>query len=304
MVCSADVRLRFPLRDEPERRGAGGAWLPAVAGAYGRVVSRLPFPSRDQLGAEGQAVWDSVVASRGSQAVSDQGRMTGPFNAFVQAPDVGRHLEPLGAVVRFGTSVERRLAEIAIMTVAAHWKAEYEWHAHARMARGLGVPEAVIDAIARGDDPPLAGDDERSVYTVARHLTETGRLSQDVYDAAHRLLGDAGVVELISMCGYYTLVSFILNAFAVPLPPGTQPQWGQRVYSAPTRALDRTFHSGEGSPACAAQGTRHWILPILDSEPDRPGARGWNRPGLVLSWPRRRYQTHPRRTTGTSRPSR
>jgi 4-carboxymuconolactone decarboxylase len=197
----------------------------AAIGAYGRGVSRLPFPSRDQLGDEGQAVWDSVVASRGSQAVSDQGRMTGPFNAFVQAPDVGRHLEPLGAVVRFGTSVERRLAEIAIMTVAAHWKAEYEWQAHVRMARGHGVPEPVIEAIARGDDPPLVADDERAVYTVARQLTETGRLSQDVYEAAHSALGDAGMVELISMCGYYTLVSFVLGAFDVPLRPGTQPQW-------------------------------------------------------------------------------
>lgn len=28
-----------------------------------------------------------------------------------------------------------------------------------------------------------------------------------------------GVVELGSLCGYYSLVSFTLNAFAVPLPP-------------------------------------------------------------------------------------
>ena len=154
--------------------------------------------------------------------------MTGPFNAFVQAPDVGRHLDPLGAVMRFGTSVERRLAEIAIITVAARWKAEFEWQAHARVARELGVPAAVIDAIAQGEDPPFTTDDERAVHAVARQLTETGQVGQDAYDAAARLLGDAGLVELVSMCGYYTLVSFVLNAFAVPLPPGVQPRWGNQ----------------------------------------------------------------------------
>lgn len=184
-------------------------------GAYGHDVSRLPFVTRDQLGADGQDVWDSIVASRGSRSVSDQGWMTGPFNAFVQAPDVGRLLDPLGAAMRFGTSVERRLAEIAIITVAGRWKAEFEWRAHSTMARELGVPAAVVDAIARGEDPPFTSDDERTVHAVARQLTETGQLGQDTYQAAQLLLGDAGLVELVSICGYYTLVAFILNAFDV-----------------------------------------------------------------------------------------
>lgn len=188
-------------------------------------VSRLPYVSRDQLGAEGQAVWDSIVATRGSGVVTEQGGLSGPFNAFVRAPDVGRHLAPLGAVLRFGTSVDRRLAEVAIITVAARWKAEFEWHAHARAAREQGVPGAVIEAIAAGEDPPFEAADERAVYAVARQLTATGQLTQDAFDAARRLLGDAGVVELVSVCGYYSLVSFILNALDVPLPPGAQPRW-------------------------------------------------------------------------------
>ena len=155
--------------------------------------------------------------------------MTGPFNAFVHAPDVGRYLDPLGAVMRFGTSVDRRLAEIAIITVAAHWKAEFEWAAHARAAREHGVPGAVIDAIARGEDPRFSDGDERAVYQVAWQLTQTGQLSDDAFGTARGLLGDAGIAELVSMCGYYTLVSFLLNAFAVPLPPGIEPQWAGKA---------------------------------------------------------------------------
>lgn len=188
-------------------------------------MSRLPYLSRDQLGADGQRVWDAIVDTRGSQVTGDGGELTGPFNAFVHAPDIGQHLCALGAAIRFGTSIEPLLRELAIITVAARWKAEFEWHAHARLASELGVPDPVIDAIARDEDPDLALDDEQAVFTVARQLARTGQVSQDAYDAARRLLGDAGTVELVSLCGYYTLVSFLLNTFEVPLPPGAAPTW-------------------------------------------------------------------------------
>lgn len=188
-------------------------------------MNRLPYLRYDELAADGQAVWDNVVGTRGDQLVNEYGGLVGPFNAFVHAPDVGRHLSALGATVRFGTSIERRLSELAIITVGARWNAEFEWWAHARMARRHGIPDAVVDAIARGEEPPFAVDDERVIYSLASQLVMTGRVSQDAYDAARELLGDAGMVELVSLCGYYTLVSFVLNAFDVPLPPGVAPTW-------------------------------------------------------------------------------
>ncbi len=188
-------------------------------------MSRIPYVRRDDLGPDGQQLWDSIVGGRGDQLVNMDGSLTGPFNAFVTAPTAGRRLSSLGAVLRFGTSIERRLSEVAIITVGARWRAEFEWWAHARMAREHGVPEAVVDAIGRGENPPFAADDERAVYAVAYQLSHSGRLDQYAYDAAHRLLGDAGMVELVALCGYYTLISFLLNALAVPLPPDAAPMW-------------------------------------------------------------------------------
>jgi 4-carboxymuconolactone decarboxylase len=178
------------------------------------------------LDPDAEQVWDSVVGSRADLLVNEQGGLAGPFNAFVHAPDVGRRLASLGQELRFGTSLERRLTEVAIITVGARWQAEFEWWAHARMARRHGVPGAVVDAIGRGEDPPFQADDERTVYALARELSETGRVGPETYAAARRLLGDAGLVELVSLCGYYTLVSFLLNAFEVPLPPGVPDMWG------------------------------------------------------------------------------
>jgi 4-carboxymuconolactone decarboxylase len=188
-------------------------------------VTRLSPLRRDALDPAGQDVWDKVVDTRSGQLVGTDGALVGPFNAFVHAPDVGRRLASLGAVLRFGTSIERRLSEVAIITMGARWKAEFEWWAHARMAREHGVPDAVVDAIGRGEEPRFAADDERTVYAVARELADAGQLSQGSYDAARDLLGEAGMVELVSLCGYYTLISYLLNAFAVPLPPGAQLMW-------------------------------------------------------------------------------
>jgi 4-carboxymuconolactone decarboxylase len=188
-------------------------------------MSRIPYLRRDELGPAGQQLWDNIVDGRGAQLINADGGLAGPFNAFVTAPDAGRRISSLGAKLRFGTSIERRLSEVAIITVGARWQAEFEWWAHARMAREHGVPDAVVDAIGRGEQPPFTAADEAVVHSVAYQLSHTGQLDADAYAAAGELLGDAGLVELVSLCGYYTMISFLLNAFAVPLPPDAAPMW-------------------------------------------------------------------------------
>jgi 4-carboxymuconolactone decarboxylase len=190
-------------------------------------VSRLPYLRHDDLDDEGRTLWDTLTSSRGPGLVTEEGGLAGPFNAWVTAPAVGRRLADLGGHLRFATSIERRLLELAIVTVGAHWRAEFEWYAHSRMALQHGISQAVLDALARGTEPTLEADDEKVVYAVARQLATRGRLDEPTYRAGRDLLGDQGMVELVSLCGYYTLVSFTLNAFAVPLPPGVDPVWDE-----------------------------------------------------------------------------
>jgi 4-carboxymuconolactone decarboxylase len=188
-------------------------------------MSRLPELHRDQLTPAGKAVWDSLVATRGDHVVSAEGALIGPFNAMVHAPDAGGPLGSLGAALRFGTSLGRRLTEVAILTVASRWQAEFEWSAHARIAREAGVPDSVIDSIGAGKDPEFTEDDDRIVHATARELVISGHLSPASYAAVQGLLGETGVVELVALCGYYTTISFLLNAFEVPLPAGVTPMW-------------------------------------------------------------------------------
>jgi 4-carboxymuconolactone decarboxylase len=187
-------------------------------------MSQLPYPRRDELDKEAQATWDSVVTTRGERVIDAEGHFTGPFNALLHAP-AGLHISELGASLRWGSSLEPRILETAVLTVAAHWKAEYEWWSHARLAATAGVTDKVIEAIADDTDVPFALDDERVVHAAARQLSHEGRLDEATWAAAHDLLGDRGLAELVFLCGYYTLVSFGLNAFDVPLPAGEAYRW-------------------------------------------------------------------------------
>lgn len=201
------------------------------------AMSRLPYLQRDDLDDAGRAVWDALASTRGRNIVNDAGGLVGPFNAWVHAPGVGARLSELGTALRFETSLDRRLLELAIIVVAAHWKAEFEWWAHARMAREHGVADAIVAAIGCGETPSFEADDEAVVYTFARQLVVGGGVDDVTFASAVERLGNQGVVELASLCGYYTLVSFTLNAFAVPLPPGVAPAWPQSADEARIRSL-------------------------------------------------------------------
>lgn len=164
-------------------------------------MSRLPVLHREDLDWRGHAAWDLILSAR-PRALSAEGTLNqGPLNAWVHAPDVGARLMELGQVLRSGTSLDQRLLELATITVAAEWKAEFEWYWHSRAARELGVPGAAIDAIGLGKTPSFEADNDRVVYAVARQLAEEGRIDDSTYELGQRLFGDRGRVELVSLCG-------------------------------------------------------------------------------------------------------
>ena len=119
-----------------------------------------------------------------------------------------------------------RPARSRSLAVGAKWMAEYEWWAHARIGRREGVSDETIDAIRHGRRPPLSDPLEIAVYEFTAALLESGRVEPAAYDVARAQIGDAGLVELVTLAGYYTLVSFTLNAFEVPLPAGERYTFG------------------------------------------------------------------------------
>jgi 4-carboxymuconolactone decarboxylase len=144
----------------------------------------------------------------------------GPFGVWLHAPDLGLLTQKLGAHCRYRTGLPARLSEFAILVTARLWRAQYEWFAHAPIAEGAGVKAQTIRDLRAGRIPRTAPKDERAIYDFVRELYETKRVSDKTYIRVRSLLGDAGVVELVGILGYYALVAMTLNVFRMSPPSG------------------------------------------------------------------------------------
>ena len=161
-------------------------------------------------------VHDEIVAGK-------RGRFGGPFQLLIRSPEACRHLSRLGEFLRWGSSLPPALSELAICLTARHIRANYEWHAHAPLAVQAGVPAAAMEAIRTGGTPDLADTDQSLVYRIVTELIDTKRLSDASFAQAIAAFGEAGLVELGTIIGYYTAIGNALNVFEVALPPGQAP---------------------------------------------------------------------------------
>lgn len=176
---------------------------------------RLKDIGDEQMNPLQRALRDAIYA--GPRGVRK--KLTGPFQIWLNAPELGHIAQALGAHVRFKTSLSPRLSETAILATGAFWKAQYEWHAHAPIAEKAGVKPQTVKAIQAGKEPKSAAKDERALIDFVRELYKTRRVSDKTYKRAHAFLGDGGMVELVGICGYYAMISMTLNVFRAQLPP-------------------------------------------------------------------------------------
>ncbi len=155
-----------------------------------------------------------------TSSASKPGPLGGPFNVWLRSPGNGNLVQQLGEEIRFRTSLPSKLNEMAILITARHWTSQYEWFAHHKLALEAGLDPAITQDIAHGRRPAKMGADEAIVYDFSRELHETQGVSDTTYKAALDRFGERGIVDLISVNGFYTLVSMCLNVDRTPLPEG------------------------------------------------------------------------------------
>jgi 4-carboxymuconolactone decarboxylase len=174
---------------------------------------RLKLLSPGEMTDEQRQTYDESIASK-------RGRPPPPMMAWLNSPEMARHATRQGAVLRFDTIFPPELSEIAILVTARHWTSRYEWYAHKRLALQGGMDPEIIDAIRDRRTPKFEHPTGKVIYDVAKSLHEGHGLTKGLYDEAIKVLGERGLVEVIGLCGYYTMVSMTLNTFEFDLPDG------------------------------------------------------------------------------------
>ena len=174
-------------------------------------MPRIPLFSTDSMTPEQEQVYADIVNG-------PRKKLVGPLRASLHNPALADRWQKFGEILRYDTSLPRRLNELAILVTARRWNAQLEWHVHAQAAVEAGLPEAAVEALREGRSPEFADGAEADVYEFARTLQQAGNVPDDVYDRVRARWGAVGVVELSSVIGYYTLVAMTLNVHEIPLP--------------------------------------------------------------------------------------
>jgi 4-carboxymuconolactone decarboxylase len=174
---------------------------------------RLKLLSPGEMSADQKQTYDESIAGK-------RGKPPAPMMAWLNSPEMARHATRLGEVLRYDTMFPAKLSEIAILVTARHWTSHYEWFAHKRLALAGGMDPKLIEDIRDRRTPHFDDPKARMIYDVARSLHEGHGVSKPLYDDAVKLLTERGIVEIIGLCGYYTMVSMTLNTFEFELPDG------------------------------------------------------------------------------------
>ena len=174
---------------------------------------RIPDLKENEMTDRQQQLFQEIAGPRG-------GVVRGPFAIWLRHPDLAEKANEFGSHLRMNTSVPRQLSELAILVTARFWSASYEWHAHADAAVEAGIEGDTVEAIRLGLEPQFKDQRQASVYNLAKELYENRFISDTTYNKAIEILGQAQVIDLVAILGFYTMVALTLNGFHAPLPDG------------------------------------------------------------------------------------
>jgi 4-carboxymuconolactone decarboxylase len=172
-------------------------------------MGRLPLLTPDRMTEEQRKVYEEFRAVGGPTV--------GPYTAYVRIPDFMRLNRDMGNYLR-RNSLPGRIRQLIVLKTIRHWDAKYPWAVHSRGSLKEGVEQSVIDAIGKGQEPALTSPKDIAALQVCKELLETQHVSDATYKRALELFGESGLVDIVATTGFYTMVSFTVNAFDVDPP--------------------------------------------------------------------------------------
>lgn len=172
--------------------------------------SRIRDIPEDKFSPEQKAAIEAVLGGRG--------RIPGPYKIWLHSPVMMQRLERLGTFLVKESSLKPREQELAILAIARHWHGTFVFTVHTRVARELGIADAVIDDIRAGKQPSLSDPREAAVVEIALTAPDADPASDAIFARAIAALGEEGLADLLVYLGYYSTVAMAMKLHRVPVP--------------------------------------------------------------------------------------
>ena len=172
-------------------------------------MTRIKDWTIENLTAEQKEIHDTIVNG-------PRGHVVGPLRIWLNNPGLARSAQTVGEYARYGTSLSKGLSELAIITTGRVWSSAFEWEHHAPLAIEGGIDPKNVDTISIGQRPNFTKTEEEAVFDFAAEANILKNVSDNTYNNLVNTLDETAAIDIVGICGYYSLISMTLNVFKVP----------------------------------------------------------------------------------------
>ena len=174
-------------------------------GTFGRFTETLV----ENMPTEMKAAYDFTRRLRGL--------VPGPHKIWLANPRLSQTIVPTGAYFQTDSTLTKAEIEIVTTLTTGRWATPYANYEHEKIGveKGGLAPETV-EALISGHPVSFDGARHLRVYELGSTLVVPRYVPLGLYRRANALLGDAGIVDVTVLIGWFTAVSMTLAAFDVP----------------------------------------------------------------------------------------
>lgn len=180
---------------------------------YRVLRNRMPKIPPEKMTAE-----QSAAAAEMESGV--RGYFTGSYVPILRSPALMRRLHKVGEYVRYECQLDRGINELTALVTARQWTQQYEWEAHCRAGTKCGLGQEIMQAISEGRRPATMSDREAAAYDFLVELFTNKSVSDPTYERAVTEFGEAGIIDMLGIAGYYTTLAMVMNVDRTPPPRG------------------------------------------------------------------------------------
>ena len=147
-----------------------------------------------------------------------------PFKVYFASPEFGLEAIKMSNYLRWGTGLDTRLSELAIIIAGRYWTSDYIWHAHYPLAIKGGLDPSVGADIAAGKRPTKMKEDEAIIYDLLTEIYRDHDISDATYAKARAKYGEKGITDIQALASYYGVTAMALIVSNGTRPYGNEPK--------------------------------------------------------------------------------
>jgi 4-carboxymuconolactone decarboxylase len=201
-------------RDREPQSMRKGVWMdqqrqqlrePSDFGTFGRYAE----VSVAQMDASMKEAYDFTMRLRGL--------VPGPHKIWLANPTLSRTIVPTGLYYQKESTLSKAEIEIVTILTTSRWLSSYGTYEHERIGKLLGhLPADTVERMIAGHTVSFVNERQQTVYELASALITPRIVSAGLFRRAKEQIGDAGIVDVTVLIGWFTMVCMTLNAYDVP----------------------------------------------------------------------------------------